>query len=571
MAILGINMAYHESAAALVIDNTLAVACEEERFNRVKHGKQALVGNSAEVPIQAIRACLESASITPADVEYIALSFCPALRASRFSLDPMSEAGGWGSESGEKRFMQGLTATPSALMTEFGPEFSGRIVTVPHHLAHAASAYYPSGFEDAAILVADGIGEYAGTAIFKGQGTKLIELEAFSYPDSIGFLWEKLSQYLGFSEYDACKTMGLAAYGDPSRFGHAMAELVQVNKDGTYRVDGSIAQFRNPGFAALERLFGQARPADGLFHPHHYDVAATLQDYTTQVIQGLARRAADLSGSRRLCMAGGVALNCVTNSVLNQDRYFEDLYIPPAPHDAGTAVGAALCVSISQARSVRPLVSQSAFLGPERSFFQLDSLLADEELESGSFDQIISRVVDLLCEEKVVGWYQGRMEFGPRALGNRSLLGDPRSSRMREILNKKVKHREDFRPFAPSVLSTEAARWFEIDRITPSHGYMLFTAAVVPHRADLIPAVLHVDGSARVQIVDQAVNPRYHALISEFARRTGVPMLLNTSFNDSEPIVCTPEDAMATFRKTAIDAVAIGDQLVVRRQMAVTQ
>ncbi len=560
-AVLGVNMAFHESAAALVVDGELVAACEEERFNRIKHGKSARVDTASEAPVAAIAACLDIAGIHPKDIDVVALSFSSALRASRFEVDELSVAGDWGSRGGEDRFAAGLAATPEAVRLAIGEGFAGRIVEVPHHLAHAASAFYPSGFDTAAVLVADGIGEDAASAIYAGKGVRLIERDSFDYPDSIGFLWEKLSRYLGFSEYDACKTMGLAAYGDSQRFAKAMASLFSVRSDGSYRVDRTLARFRLPEFTALERLFGPQRRDDEAISQHHYDVAAALQDATTTAIAALAHRAVRVTGYDRLCLAGGVALNCVTNAALNRDPRFADIYVPPAPNDAGTAIGAALHVWSAVGGSLQP-VTQSPYLGPDYD-------QSGPGTVTGDFDRTIAQTVDLLCDERIVGWFQGRMEFGPRALGNRSLLADPRSKAMREILNRKVKHREDFRPFAPSVLREKAHRWFDLGRITASHGYMLFTVPVRPERAHEIPAVLHVDGSARVQIVDRQTNPRYHALISAFAKRTGVPLLLNTSFNDSEPIVCTPTDALATFRKTSIDAVVVGDTLLRRPEMAV--
>jgi carbamoyltransferase len=568
-AILGVNAAYHESAAALVVDGQLVAACEEERFNRIKHGKAARVDTADALPVEAIAACLEIGGIRPRDLAGVALSFAPALRAARFTVDPLSIDGDWGSRGGEDRFAAGLAATPAAVRATLGPSFRGQVVAVPHHLAHAASAFFPSGFDEAAVLVVDGIAEHAATAIFDGARSTLTERETLSYPHSIGFLWEKMSQYLGFTEYDACKTMGLAAYGDPARFRAALAALFAVDADGGYRIAPEIARFRLPDFAPIEALFGPRRLRGGPLLPHHNDVAAALQEATGTAMVALAERAARITGRTRLCLAGGVALNCVANAAINARAGVTDLYVPPAPHDAGTAIGAALHVAYARTDAPRIALTQSPFLGPDYDDPAVgpDRAVADDMI--ADWDDLCETVVDLICAGKVVGWFQGRMEFGPRALGNRSLLADPRRADMRQILNRKVKHREDFRPFAPSVLREEAARWFEVGHVTASHGYMLFTVPARRERAHAIPAVLHVDGTARVQLVDRAANPRYHALIAAFARRTGVPMLLNTSFNDSEPIVCSPADALATFTGTAIDAVVLGDRMVRRDAFAV--
>jgi len=565
-AVLGINCVYHESAAALVVDGDLVAACEEERFSRVKHGKSAEVHNASELPLLAVGECLAMAEIEPNDLDWVALSFSPELRRERFALDELSHPGDWGSDDGERTFQRELQAIPEKLRAFLGGGFAGGIVTMSHHLSHAASAFYPSGFERAAVLVVDGIAESETTAMFEAEGRDIRTLGTIDYPHSIGFVWEKLSAYLGFSPYDASKTMGLAAYGDPDRFGEPFARLMAVDGQG-YRVDPNVARFRLADFESLERLLGPRRLPDDAFEQRHYDIAAALQQATIDALSGLVQRLAKTSDARHLCLAGGVALNCVANAALNRLDDFEALYVPPAPHDAGTAVGAALHQWHSNNSSAQRRPVTSPYLGPAFTDETIRDALASAGLTSTHFqdhNDLACHTAEHLIAGNIVAWFQGRMEFGPRALGNRSLLADPRDPGMRAIMNRRVKHREDFRPFAPSVLAEDAENWFEIGRANISHGYMLFTVPARPERADQIPAVLHHDGSARVQLVDRQLNPRFHDLIRTFAARTGVPMLLNTSFNDSEPIVCTPQDAIATFLKTEIDVLVLGNHLVTR-------
>ena len=570
--VLGINAVYHESAVALVVDGRLLAAAEEERFNRIKHAKSARVDNADELPEQAIRWCLSHHDIDAATIDAVALSFSPALRRASFREDPLGRNGSWGSLAGEKAFMAGIEATPAAVQSVLGPRFGGDIVPIPHHLCHAASAFHPSGFEEAAVLVVDGIGENACAAIFDADGSGIREVETVDYPHSLGFFWEKFSEYFGFSEYDACKTMGLAAYGDPRPFRERIGRVLTVESDGRYRIDADVMRFRLPEFAPMEALFGPRRRKAEEFRQAHYDVAASLQEKTDEAMVALARRALDLTGRARLCLAGGVALNCVSNTAIRKAFPELDLFIPTAPNDAGTAIGAALDLAVRITPDRRLKSSQSrAYLGPSFADAPVPPEVAVNKASRGrSFDALCEQVVDLLCEGKIVGWFQGAMEFGPRALGNRSLLADPRRSDMRDILNRKVKHREIFRPFAPSVLKEQAADWFELGKDSVSYGYMLFAVKALDGQGERIPAVLHADGTARVQLVGRDQNPEFHRLIAAFARRTGVPMLLNTSFNDNEPIVCTPEDAVNTFRKTSIDALVLGDSLILRPALVET-
>ncbi len=563
MRILGINSVYHESSAAIVVDGRVVAAAEEERFTRVKHAKPARIDNPHVLPENAIRFCLERAGIDAGAVDAVAYSFDPDLRRREFELDPISLPGDWGDAAGEATFLAKLDLVRPAVEALLGRALGERLAFIPHHLAHAASSFYPSGFERAAILVVDGIGEAGCTTLAMGEGGRMRLIRRIFYPDSIGFVWEKLSSYMGFSEYDASKTMGLAAYGDPAALAAPFARLMRQDADG-YHVDSGVAQFRLPEFSRLEALFGPRRVDGAPIEAHHRNVAAVLQVATDVAVLALVRELHAASGCEDLCIAGGVGLNCVSNSIVKESGPFRRVYIPPAPHDAGTAVGGALHLhhALGGARIGDP--DPSPYLGPEFGAREIDAALRAAGLAGRRAADPAREAAAMIAEGKIVAWFQGRMELGPRALGNRSLLADPRNPATRDIMNRKVKHREDFRPFAPSVIAEEAEAWFDIGRPSTSYAYMLFACPARIERRGRIPAVLHADGSARLQVVHREMNPAFHALISHFQALTGVPVVLNTSFNDSEPIVCTPTDAIATFRKTAIDALVMGDHVVTR-------
>ncbi len=562
MNILGINCVYHESSAAIIIDGRVVAAAEEERFNRVKHAKLALVGTADTLPVESIAFCLGAAGLNPREVDLVACSFDVDLRRESFELDPLSIPGDWGSAEGEKLFLQSVERIPGAVSALLGVDCADRFRWVPHHIAHAASAYYPCGDDKAAVMVVDGIGESATALLGGGHGTTLKRTGDLSYPNSIGFVWEKLSSFLGFSPYDASKVMGLASYGDARRFAEAMTEI--VGSKGEPQIQSDAFKFRLDSFESLESRFGARRHPGAVIEQRHMDVAAALQEWNNRVILSLAEQAYDLHPSSTLCYSGGVALNCTTNWILKEESSFSRIYIPSAPHDGGTAIGAALSVYFESGHEMEDPALESAFTGPEFGNDELVAAFTDAGVRAERAPDIAKEVAARIAAGEVVGWFQGRMELGPRALGNRSLVADPRDPGMRKMLNHKVKHREDFRPFAPSVLAERAQDWFEMGRESESYRFMLFTCPVRPERAAQIPAVLHVDGTSRVQTVSAQDNPRYHRMISCFESITGVPMVLNTSFNDGEPIVCTPRDALATFGGTRIDAVAIGDYIASR-------
>lgn len=551
MNILGINSVYHESAAALLVDGELVAAVEEERFNRIKHGKAADFDNPHQFPERAIRFCLNHAGLTAGDIDHVAYSFDPKLRRKQYRAE-------WWDPRFEETFQLRLGQVPGVAEELLGRPLRQKFHFVPHHLAHAASAYFPSGFDRAAILTIDGIGEVAGSTLAKAAGQRIQTVETIDYPHSLGFLWEVMSSYLGFSNYDASKLMGLAAYGNPEVFRRQFQSLLRVGEED-YAVDRDVIGFQLAKFDKLESLFGPARWPDAEILPQHADIAAALQAATNAAVMALVRRVKRKVPSDRLCMAGGVALNCVTNEVVRQSGEFSEIFIPSAPHDAGTAIGAALVVHCAKQKSPPQRSNATPYLGPAFSEREILAAVKSAGLTPRRGKAPARDAADMIADGKIVAWFQARMEFGPRALGNRSLLADPRRPDMRHILNQKVKHREDFRPFAPSVMAEHADEWFEMGAHSTSHEFMLFASRVKPEQRGRIPAVVHHDGSARVQLVSRTSNPRFHELISCFFERTGVPLVINTSFNDSEPIVCTPTDAIVTFRKSGIDALFMDD------------
>jgi carbamoyltransferase len=552
MNVLGINSVFHESAAALVVDGKVVAACEEERFNRVKHAKQSRIDNPHELPEQAIRFCLDHGGLKASDIDRVAYSFDPELRRAGYRPE------WWPDGRMEAQFLGCLDEVGGAIDKILGRKSGRALRFVPHHLAHAASAYYPSGFGAAAILVIDGIGEAACSTLARGEGARIEIVETFSYPHSIGFVWENASIHLGFSPYDAAKVMGLAAYGDPDVYRRQLASIIQVSEGG-YQVDLAALGFPSYEPKGFEPLLGPKRKPEEEILPQHMHFAAALQDATNAAVSALLRRLRRAVGVKRLCVAGGVALNCVTNELIRRDGAFSDIFIPSAPHDAGTALGAALVAHCAEQGTRPPPSGATPYLGPQFDERKVLAAVKAADLTPRRSKNAARDAADMVADGNIVGWFQGRMEFGPRALGNRSLLADPRRPDTRATLNSRVKHREDFRPFAPSVLAERADEWFEVGPHLASHEYMLFACPTKEGRRERIPAVIHQDGTARVQIVRRAANPRFHELISCFYERTGVPLVLNTSFNDSEPIVCTPAHAIATFRSTGIDALFMGD------------
>lgn len=571
ISILGINCAYHESSACLIQDGELVAVAEEERFNRVKHAKPAKVDTADQLPDHAIAFCLQRAGLTSvAEVDYIGYSFEPEDRLRKncaHQHDYKLPDGDFGTAEGEQIFYQSHLKVEQKIRAM---GFQGRFLFLDHHACHAASAFYVSGYEQSAVLVVDGIGEFESTTFFLGDGTRLSKIRHFEYPHSLGFLWEKMSAFLGFSPYDAAKVMGLSSYGEPGPYKEALEKILQIDADGSFRIDDNLAHLRNGNFQAMESLFGVTKleaPVGAINSDtqKYADIAVSLQIATEEIFIKLARQLREETGSRYLCMAGGVTLNCVANGYLGYEGIFENIYVQPAANDAGTAIGAAYLIWHHLLGHPRQPISKSPYLGPEYSDEQIKIALDARGLAYRYSEEIEAETANLLADGKIIAWFQGRMELGPRALGNRSLLADPRSKDTVDLMNLKVKHREAFRPFCPSVLAERAPDWFELPEPMPEVAdYMLGAFRAKKEKAHLIPAVVHFDGTSRIQAVRRDTNPRFHRLLMEMENRTGVPVLLNTSFNDQEPIVCTPEHAIATFLKTEIDYLAIGNYLVTK-------
>ena len=588
MYVLGISAFYHDSAAAIVGDGRIVAAAQEERFTRKK--------NDAGFPRQAIQYCLDEAGIGFDAVDYVVFYDKPFLKFERLLETYLAFA-----PHGLSSFRIALPIWikeklfQKRLLREELQRFAGnydvdnRLLFAEHHQSHAASAFFPSPFEEAAILTMDGVGEWATTSLALGRGTSLEMMKEIHFPHSLGLLYAAFTAYTGFrvnsGEY---KMMGLAPYGEPRYAQTILDNLIDVKPDGSFRLDQSYFNYctgLSMTSSRFHKLFGgDPRDENSPLTQREMDLASSIQAVTDEVVLRLTRSIARETGARHLCLAGGVALNCVANGKIVRDGKFDGFWVQPAAGDAGGALGAALAVyhlHLNQPRLPHNMLDamQGAYLGPHFTQTDIEQRLAacGAVFDVMGEEELIEATVDALIEEKAVGWHQGRMEFGPRALGNRSILGDPRSRSMQKTLNLRVKYRESFRPFAPSVLHEDVADWFDHDGDSP---YMLVVADVARKRrtplsdADAarvgtdkvnaarseIPAVTHVDYSARLQTVHRETNPRYHALISAFKAKTGCPMLVNTSFNvRGEPIACTPEDAFRCLMGSEIEVLVVGD------------
>ena len=588
MHVLGISAYYHDAAAAVVADGRIVAAAQEERFSRRKH--------DARFPHHAVRACLETAGIGAGEIDFVAFYDKPFLKFERLLETYLAFAPRGFASFREAlplwikdKLFQKHTLARELSKLDAQVDWVRKLLFSEHHLSHAASAFFPSPFERAAVLTMDGVGEWTTTSLAVGEGRDLKVVREIHFPHSLGLLYSAFTYYTGFKvnsgEY---KVMGLAPYGEPRYAGLIREHLIDVKEDGSFRLNLDYFDYctglrmTNGRFDAL--FGGPARKPEEPLTQREMDLAASIQAVTEDVVLKLAQSIARSTGERNLCLAGGVALNCVANGKLLRDKCFDRIWIQPAAGDAGGAVGAALVATHlyrGEARRLNGSIDgmQGSSLGPAYAQAEIEQRLRaiGADFEVLDDQDLIGHCSRSLAEGKALGWHQGRMEFGPRALGGRSILGDARSPTMQKLLNLKVKYRESFRPFAPSVLREDIGEWFEMQEDSP---YMLLVADVAEHHRirmsaeqrslfgidklnvprSSIPAVTHVDYSARVQTVHGETNPRYHALLSAFKGLTGCPVVVNTSFNvRGEPIVCTPEDAFRCFMGTEIEALAVGN------------
>lgn len=590
MNILGISAFYHDSAACLVRDGEIVAAAQEERFTRKKH--------DATFPNKAINYCLKEASICVDELDYVGFYDKPFVKFERILETYLSIA--------PKGLSQFLSAMPIWLKEKLWTRsnirknlgYSGPILFSEHHESHAASAFYPSPFNEAAILTMDGVGEWATSSLAIGRGNKIELIKELRFPHSLGLLYSAFTYYLGFKvnsgEY---KVMGLAPYGKPGYTKIILDYLVDLKDDGSFKMNQEYFNYLG-GLTMTNRKFGElfggpVRKPEARLTQKEMDIAASLQEVTEEIMLRMSRYVRKLTGMKNLCLAGGVALNCVGNGKILKENIFEGLWVQPAAGDAGGALGVAMCIWYQVLGNKRQAKKEDsmkgAYLGPRFTERNIHEFLEGRKISYRKLtnDELTRAVARHIKEGKVVGWFQGRMEFGPRALGGRSIIGDARSTKMQSIMNLKIKYRESFRPFAPSVLVEKVSDWFDINSPSP---YMLLVASVRnDKRVDIsdeqkqlfgidllniprsqIPAITHVDYSARIQTVHQETNPRYYDLIKEFDKETGCPVIINTSFNvRGEPIVCRPEEAYLCFMRTEMDILVLENFVLDKEEQAV--
>lgn len=574
MFTLGINAAYHDCAAALVADGVVLAAAEEERFTRVKHGKRPVPFTTWQLPYYAIDYCLSAAHINLRDVDHIVYSYDPALLAEgrppgadiSLPLEPSrAGAGEEGRSPWDPLFLSYLVNAPRQLLDGAphhlkSPRFDGltlqhimdRWVYLDHHLSHEASAFLAAPCAESAVLTMDGRGERTTTSYGNFSNGEYARLKQIDLPHSLGLLYEEVTSYLGFlHSSDEYKVMALASFGKPT-LRKEFREILQLEEEGGYSL--------HP--ARLAERFGPPRRRGAPFEERHKNIASSLQYVLEETALHMVQWLHEKTGAANLSMAGGVALNCVMNARIARDGPFDSVWVQPAAGDAGTALGAALYVDYHRRGGKREWTMEHAYLGPSYPDEEIERFLYASRQDFRRLDDVAGEAAALLAQEKILGWFQGRMEFGPRALGARSILASPLDGAMQARLNG-LKDREDFRPVAPVVMEERAAEWFDGRGGSICAPFMLFVYDVLAHRAQQIPAVRHIDGTARVQTVRRDQNPRYYDLLAAFERLTGVPVLVNTSFNTrGEPVVCTPRDAVECFWTSPLDALVIGPYLI---------
>ena len=592
--ILGISAYYHDSAACLLKDGEILAAAQEERFSRKKH--------DARFPSNAINFCLKEAKINPSEIDNVVFYEKPFLKFERLLETYLAFAPkGFTSFAKfmpiwikDKLFQKSSLIKELKMLLDEDVDWKDKILFSEHHLSHAASAFYPSPFKRAAILTLDGVGEWTTTSISIGNGKKIDVIKEIHFPHSLGLLYSAFTYYTGFKvnsgEY---KVMGLAPYGKPKYEKLIRDNLISVASDGSFQIDMSYFDFAT-GLTMtnkkFEKLFdGPPRKSETDITQREMDLAASIQKVTEDILVQIAKNIAKETGEKNLCLAGGVALNCVANGILLRKKIFDNIWIQPAAGDAGGALGAALSIWHLYYKKERKTFAdhdtmKGSYLGPNFSNSEIENelLSCGAVFKKLSEDDLTEEIAKALANGKAIGWMQGRMEFGPRALGGRSIIADPRSPRMQKQLNLKVKYRESFRPFAPSIIREDLKEWFEHDTDSP---YMLFVADVKKEKQlsmtkeeetlfginklniprSSVPAITHVDYSARIQTVHKKTNPRFHSVISKFKKKTGCPIVVNTSFNvRGEPIVCSPTDAFKCFMGTELDVLCVGDYLLLK-------
>jgi carbamoyltransferase len=593
--ILGISAFYHDSAACLVIDGEIKAAAQEERFTRKKH--------DSDFPINAIKFCLDYTNINVSQIDYVVFYDKPFLKFERLLETYLAFA--------PRGFKQFLLSFPIWIKDKLFQKtqlikllnenldskinWSKKLLFCEHHLSHAASAFFPSPFKEAAILTMDGVGEWITTSVAIGKNNSIQPIKEINFPHSLGLLYSAFTFYIGFKvnsgEY---KLMGLAPYGKPKYVNLIKKHLIDIKPDGSFHLDMSYFNYctdvtmTNTRF---HKLFGfPPRKSESKLTQRHMDIAASIQSVTEEILLRISKSIKQSTGQKNLCLAGGVALNCVANGKLLKQKIFQNIWVQPASGDAGGAIGAALTIYYQMLNQKRKVLAEDSmhgsYLGPKNSQQEIENTLSKlgAKFQIVSDENLIKFTVNALTEGKAVGWHQGRMEFGPRSLGGRSILADPRSPSVQKLLNLKVKFRESFRPFAPSILRSDLKTWFQLDTDSP---YMLLVADVAKNkqvrmtpkqeklfgieklniRRSTIPAVTHVDYSARIQTVHKRTNPLYYKLIYAFKKKTGCPVLVNTSFNvRGEPIVCSPEDSFKCFMGTGIEFLAIGNCILKKEE-----
>ena len=570
MYILGINAVFHDSSACIFKDGILLAAAEDERFTQIKHGKRPVPFSTYELPYHAIDYCLKVAGITLKDVDHIAYSFNPYLLIDEdkardpltlipfqptASLKEVAEVNPW-----NNLFLSSILNAPGQLVDGYPHHLQKRFLNaketdwswhwVDHHLAHAASAFYPAPYEEAAILTMDGRGEIATTTYNIGQQNHITRLAEVGLPNSLGLLYEQITSHLGFlHSSDEYKVMALASYGKPV-FVKDFREMIQIRDNGQYTINN----------LHFEERFGPKRLRHEDFTAHHFNIAHSLQKVLEETALELVQWLHEQTKVDNLTMAGGVALNCVLNARIRDRGPFKNIWVQPASGDSGTALGAAMHIDIQERKpDSKAFIMSHAYWGPEYTDAEIGKFLDWAKVPYKKMENVAMETAKILAEDKIIGWFQGRMEYGPRALGSRSILASPIHPDMQRRLNE-VKDREDFRPVAPVVLEEDAATWFKDGSVSP---YMLFIYDVAEDKKGKIPAVEHTDGTARIQTINRDQHPLYYDLISEFKKLTGVPVLVNTSFNTlSKPIVCTPRDAIACFWTSPFDVLVMGSYLI---------